>query len=71
MCIILDLLQKEKWPFMVHTECGKKLDQADEPLHAEMETIGREHPHSRQGRVWALQTDCVCRAEPCLVAAPR
>ena len=56
---------------MVHTECGKKLDQADEPLHAEMETIGREHPHSRQGRAWALQTDCVCRAEPCLVAAPR
>lgn len=54
---------------MVHTECGKKLDQADELLHAELETIGREHPHSRQGRARALQTEC--GAEPCLVAAPR
>ena len=29
MCIILDLLQKEKRPFMMYTECGQKLDQAD------------------------------------------
>lgn len=32
MCIILDLLQKEKWPFIVHTACGQKLDQADTVL---------------------------------------
>ena len=69
MCIILDLLQKEKWPFMVRTECGQKLGQADAQLHAETEIIRQEHPHSRQERVWALQTEC--GGDPCLVAAPR
>lgn len=69
MCIILDLLQKEKWPFMVHTERGQKLGQADAQLHTETETIRQEHPHSRQERAWALQTEC--GGDPCLVAAPR
>lgn len=54
---------------MVHTECGQKLGQADAQLHAETETMHREHPHSRQERAWALQTEC--GGDPCLVASPR
>lgn len=77
MCIVLDPLQKEKWPFMVSTKCGQKLDQADIELHMEMENIHGEHPHftqregegSRQQR-WAQRTECTGDLSSCFQLLP-
>lgn len=51
MCIVLDPLQKEKWPFMVSTECGQKLDQADRTPHRDGK-YSRRTPtlHAERGR---------------------
>jgi hypothetical protein len=51
MCIILELLQKEKWPFLVCTACGQKLEWADLLLPVETETIhGNAHTQRAEGR---------------------
>lgn len=56
--IVLDPLQKEKWPFMVCAQCGQKLDQADTRFHTEMETIHGAGPRPTRERARAQPAEC-------------
>lgn len=49
--LILDPHQKEKWPFLVDTECGQELEQAGISLHSELgDAPGDATLHGERGR---------------------